>query len=60
MTQNIEKRINQHNKGYEKTTKPYAPFKLIYFEECEDRQTCRIREKYWKSGSGKERLKKIK
>jgi putative endonuclease len=59
ITSNLKLRIRQHNKGYERTTKPYGPFKLIYFEVCESRKDARIREKYWKSGVGKEQLKKI-
>jgi putative endonuclease len=57
MTSNLEERIERHNKGYEKTTKPYSPFKLIYQEQCETRELARIREKYWKSGVGKMQLK---
>jgi putative endonuclease len=49
MTNNLEKRIKEHNNGYEKTTKPYTPFKLIYKEELETRPEARIREKYFKS-----------
>jgi putative endonuclease len=45
--------------GYERTTKPYRPFKFIYSEACENRKEARIREKYWKSGIGKEELKEI-
>ncbi|MBI9036064.1 MAG: GIY-YIG nuclease family protein [Bacteroidales bacterium] len=59
LTQNIQDRINRHNHGYEKTTKPYAPFKLIYSEECSDRAFARQREKYLKSGVGKEFLRKL-
>lgn len=50
---------DRHNKGYERTTKFYAPFKLIYTELCQTRPQCRIREKYWKSGIGKEKLRKL-
>ena len=57
MTSNLEDRINRHNKGYEKTTKPYAPFKTIYTEKCNTRIEARRIEKYWKSGIGKEKLK---
>jgi putative endonuclease len=60
MTQNIEKRVGQHNSGFEKTTKPYAPFKIIYTEQCADRIAARKREKYWKSGIGKEKLRAIR
>jgi putative endonuclease len=59
ITSNLQRRISQHNMGYERTTKPYGPFKLIYSEVCENRKDARIREKYWKSGVGKEQLKKI-
>ena len=46
-----------HIDGRERTTKFYRPFKLIYSEVCDSRPEARFREKYWKSGSGKERLK---
>jgi len=59
MTSNLEERIKRHNRGYEKTTKPYRPFDLIYTEECENRIVARRREKYFKSGIGKEFLKQI-
>ena len=35
------------------------PFELIYSEACKTRPEARIREKYWKSGIGKEKLKKF-
>ncbi len=57
MSNNVERRVSQHNKGYEKTTKPYVPFKLIFKEICSSRIEARKREKYWKSGTGKEKLK---
>jgi putative endonuclease len=46
--------------GKNKTTKPYSPFAVIYFEECSSRIEARIKEKYFKSGSGKEKLKIIR
>ncbi len=55
LTQDLGKKIDRHNKGREKTTKFYSPFELIYSEECSTRIDARIREKYWKSGSGKEK-----
>ena len=59
MTSNLEQRLSFHNKGYNKTTKPYLPFKLIHTQEFESRKDARIREKYLKSGSGKELLKSL-
>ena len=60
LTSNLEERIIRHNSGYERTSKPYAPFQLIYTEECSNRLEARQREKYWKSGIGKERLRAIR
>ncbi|MCL5031367.1 MAG: GIY-YIG nuclease family protein [Bacteroidetes bacterium] len=59
MTSNLEERLKRHNNGYERTTKPYKPFKLIYSEVYTTRVEARKREKYFKSGIGKEFLKKI-
>ena len=60
ITDNIDRRFNQHNKGYEKTTRPYAPFILILTESFESRPLARQKEKYLKSGVGKEFLRKIR
>jgi putative endonuclease len=60
ITFDVDKRFDRHNKGHERTTKPYAPFKLIFTEEYKSREEARQREKYWKSGIGKERLKRIR
>ena len=54
MTQNLTERFSRHNKGYERTTKPYRPFKLIFSEKFNSRKEARVREKYLKSGAGKE------
>jgi len=60
LTDNLERRLFEHNSGKNKTTKPYGPFKLIYFEECATRIEARAREKYFKSGVGKEKLRAIR
>ncbi|HCY77299.1 MAG TPA: endonuclease [Ignavibacteriales bacterium] len=59
LSSNLERRLAEHNGGRNKTTEPYRPFKLIYSEEFDTRIKARIREKYFKSGSGKEFLKNI-
>ncbi|MEK6482142.1 GIY-YIG nuclease family protein [Catalinimonas sp. 4WD22] len=59
LTNNIERRINEHNKGYNKTTKSYSPFKLIVVEQFESRKDARGREKKLKSGVGKEYLRSL-
>jgi putative endonuclease len=60
MTSNLENRLKRHNGLREKTTRPYAPFVLIYTELCETRIEARKREKYWKSGIGKEKLRLLR
>ena len=60
LTQNVENRVKRHNDGRERTTKYYRPFVLIYTEVCNTRLEARVREKYWKSGVGKEKLKKLR
>ncbi len=60
LTNNLEERLRRHNNGTNKTTAPYSPFDLLYTEECTDRKVARVREKYLKSGIGKEFLKNLK
>ncbi|WP_276359895.1 GIY-YIG nuclease family protein [Daejeonella sp. H1SJ63] len=59
LTSNIDRRLSEHNSGNNKTTKPYIPFELIITESFLTRIEARAREKYLKSGIGKEYLKMI-
>ena len=59
MSSKVERRVHQHNSGYEKTTKPYRPFTLIYECAFNSREEARKHEKYMKSSSGRRMLKKI-
>ena len=58
-TTDISKRINQHNAGQTKSTKGYRPWKLVYFEKFETIKEAVLREKYLKSGIGREYLKAL-
>ena len=60
LTSDLESRIARHNKGYEKTTKPYRPFVLLFSEQVNTRTDARELEKYWKSGIGKEKLRRLR
>jgi putative endonuclease len=53
MTEKLTERLVRHNKGFVRSTKRYAPFNLIYTENCETGQQAREREKFLKSTSGK-------
>ncbi len=50
-------RLNEHNLGRVFSTKGYVPWKLVFLEKVGDRVSARKREKYLKSGIGKEYLK---
>jgi putative endonuclease len=54
MTNDLERRLKEHLSGYSQTTKKYLPLELVYTEECADRLVARKREKYFKSGAGRE------
>ena len=50
MTENVEVRLSQHNKGMTFSTKGFRPWRLFFVEEYNTRKEARIREKYSKSG----------
>ena len=58
MTNNLRRRFDEHNNGKERTTKSYAPFEIIFVEGFGTRMAARRREKYLKSGVGKEYIKR--
>lgn len=43
LTNNVQRRVDEHNNGYNKTTKPYKPFDLISVEKYETRFEARSR-----------------
>ncbi|MBF0489637.1 MAG: GIY-YIG nuclease family protein [Candidatus Omnitrophica bacterium] len=59
LSQDPAKRLKEHNQGDSKYTKGHRPYKLIYQEFCETRQEARVKEKFYKSGVGREKLKNI-
>ena len=57
ISNSIGRRLAEHNSGRNITTKPYMPFVLLHSEELPDRISARTREKWFKSGEGKEFIK---
>ena len=57
LTNDVDRRLDEHQSGKNKTTKPYRPFSLIHVESFPTRKEARTREIYLKSGSGKEWIK---
>ena len=58
MTEDVERRLVEHNKGKTKSTKGYRPWAMFFFESYPDRKTAREREKYLKSGIGRNWVRK--
>jgi putative endonuclease len=59
MALDAEKRLKQHNSGSSRYTKGLRPWKLFHKESFPDWPSAREREKYLKSGIGKEYLKSL-
>jgi len=57
ITNNIERRIQQHNTWKSKSTKAYLPFEIAYKEIVENSKQAREREKYFKTWKWREELK---
>jgi putative endonuclease len=58
-TRDLKRRFTEHNSGLSLSTKNRAPLKLIYYEAFSNSTDARNREKYLKSGYGREQLKNI-
>ncbi len=56
-TNDLRKRLKQHNNGLSTHTKGRGPFEVIYYEACLSEEKARSRELYLKSGMGKRYLK---
>jgi len=57
MSREPEKRLRLHNKGKTISTRSRRPLVMLYKEECNSTDEARKREKYYKSGSGREQIK---
>lgn len=58
-TNNIKKRLLEHNSGKNFSTKRSKPWKLIFFEGYLDEKDARRREKYLKTNQGARLIKRM-
>jgi putative endonuclease len=58
LTKDLKKRIIEHNQGKHKYTSQYMPWEIVYFEEFESLKEARLREIFFKTGAGREYLKR--
>ena len=58
ISDNVKRRLKEHNRGNTRSTKNRTPFILEYTEKYQDRFSARKREKYFKSAAGRKWLNK--
>ena len=58
-TNDITRRSKEHNKGKSLATKPFRPYKLIYYEAFLEIKDAKARERFLKSGWGRRSIKKM-
>ncbi|MBI2630766.1 GIY-YIG nuclease family protein [Candidatus Nomurabacteria bacterium] len=58
-TDNLERRMKEHNSGLSYYTKRYMPWRLLYKEKYNNIIDARKREKYFKSAAGRRFTKKL-
>lgn len=57
-TKDLKKRLEEHNRGLNLSTKPYMPWKVIYYEACLNEKDAKRREGYLKKTQGQRMLKR--
>ncbi len=57
-TKDLRNRLKEHNRGLNESTKPYLPWKVIYYEACLNEKDAKRREKYLKTTHGRRLLKR--
>ena len=58
-TSDLRKRFKQHNDGESQATKPFRPYKLIFYEAFLNRIDAKHREEYLKGGFGRRSINKM-
>ena len=58
-TTDLKKRFDEHNNGESLATKPFKPYKIIFYEVFVSRIDAKRREEYLKSGWGFRSIKKM-
>jgi putative endonuclease len=58
--EDLHDRLRRHNNGESKATKHGAPWTLIHTEKFETRSAATLREKYSKTGTGRDELDNLR
>lgn len=58
-TKDVEKRTKEHNSGKVRSSRPYRPYRILYTEVFETLREARHAEQFYKSSTGRRRLKQL-
>lgn len=58
-SEDVERQMSEHEAGKVRTTQKFGKFAFKILEQVDTIQNARKREKYWKSASGRKRLKQL-
>ena len=58
-TENLRKRLQEHNRGLNFSTKSHRPWQLIHYEAYRNKKDVERREKYLKTNQGARLLKRM-
>ena len=58
-TEDLKKRLQEHNRGFNFSTKPYRPWQVIHYEAYRNKQDAERRERYLKTNQGARLLKRM-
>ena len=59
VAEDVNKRLTEHNAGRVKASRPYRPYKIIHTESFETLKEARQKEKFYKSTTGRRRIKEM-
>ena len=59
LTDDLKRRIEEHNTGQNIFTKAYLPWELVFYEAYKDREDASRREKYLKTSQGRQALRRM-
>ncbi len=57
VAEDVNKRLTEHNAGRVKASRPYRPYNIIHTESFETLKEARQKEKFYKSTTGRRRLR---
>ena len=58
-TDDLQRRVEEHNKGFNRSTKPHTPWRLLYYEAHLNKFGALRREKYLKTTLGLRALRRM-